>query len=61
MEFEWTNFQGSLEQFQGRNFMNVATHAKRFSSGCWDLVVRQSGMALPSASQMVNGTELLKS
>ena len=27
----------------------------------WDLVVRKSGMELVSTSQMVNGTELLRS
>ena len=43
--------------------MNVATYAKRFPSGCWsflDFVVRKSGMALTSASQLVNGIELLQ-
>ena len=47
------------------NFLKVATHTKRFPSGCWsflwDLVVIKRGMELTFKSQMVNGTELLKS
>ena len=44
--------------------MNVAAYAKKFPRDVghfWDLVVRKSGTELMSASQMVNGTKLLKS
>ena len=40
---------------------HMPTSSRKYVGHFWDLVVRKSGMELMSVSQMVNGTELLKS